>query len=220
MSVNRKDQELGAQVPIQGNLDEYREQTIDRLTSAYAASQISVEEFEIRAAGAQQAKSHLELENLLADLPVAAGQQKAAASARAEAPRTCAPGTRSIADRIDPRLEGGQSESLFCVMGDRRLQGDWLQGDSVNGFCLMGDIIIDLRDTALPPGPINLNVACVMGDITIIVPKGLPVKLSAVPIMGDVQLGRDVTRRIERDLPSVNITGAVIMGEIRVKAMD
>ena len=100
------------------------------------------------------------------------------------------------------------------------MTGDWLNSDSVSSFTLMGSSVLDLRNTALPPGRVRIEAFTMMGEIKVIVPYGLPVRLSAFPFMGEARMADDVARRVERDEPWVEISGFAMMGSIVVKAAD
>jgi len=214
------------------SFEQYRERVIDQLTSAYAADRIRVEQFENSVGEVQKAGSPGELEEIVQNLPVAIQADAAGRSAPDSAARSQSQNARGgrkagtdtlspdLANPISARLSGGPGQSLFCVMGERQLHGDWLPGDSVSSFCLMGSTVIDFRDTALPPGPISMALACFMGDITIIVPPGLPVLLNAVPFMGDASVGRDIAKRPIEGRPYLSISGFVMMGDIQIKQKD
>jgi hypothetical protein len=115
---------------------------------------------------------------------------------------------------------GPGQASLVCVMGDRQMTGDWLSGDKVDSFTLMGSTKLDLRDVALPAGRLKIDAFCLMGEIKIIVPRGLPVRLNAFPFMGEARLGRDVGSRVEPGRPYVEVSGFAMMGSIVVVAAD
>ena len=198
-------------------LEECRQRALDRLTEAFSSDHLSMEGYESRVAEVQGARSARELESLVADLPREAAKANIARpSSRRRDATTRAP----LANEIDSRLQGAGEESVACIMGDRNLQGDWLQGDKVGAFCVMGSVRFDFRDTALPPGRIKLDAFCLMGDIKVTVPRGLPVKMSAFPFMADAKIGRDVERHIERGEPYLDVSGFVMMGDIQIVVAD
>jgi len=59
-----------------------------------------------------------------------------------------------------------------------------------------------------------------MGNLKVIVPHGLPVKMNSLPILGDSHVARDVERRVERGMPHVVVNGFAIMGNLVVVAQD
>lgn len=199
-------------------LDNERERTLEALTRAYTADAIPVSEFERRAALVQKAARASELRDLLADLPAEAPGDRPLSrrtEARGEPSRS---GASAYRGELDPGLSG--SQSLACVMGERNLQGDWLTGDRVQSFTLMGSTKIDLRDVALPPEGLRIEAFVVMGEALVVVPRGLAVRLNAVPFMGEANAARDVVQRAAPGEPVVRIEGFALMGSIRVVAAD
>lgn len=152
---------------------------------------------------------------------------RAAASARGE---RGLPGSRSgsaslrrqaplPAEDLFIEERNGTPEFSLCVMGDRKLAGDWLNSDQATSFTLMGSTTLDLSNTALAPGRLKIDAIAIMGEIRILVPRGLPVKMSAFPFMGEANIHSSVEQRIDRHLPWVDISGLALMGSITVKAV-
>lgn len=205
---------------IDRSLESRRELALERLTTAFAEDRMSMEDYELRATAVQRADDAEELARLVADLPESAPAGRYPAAPRSPgAPRPPrAPERPSAPLRVDPGLSGGST--VACVMGERNLQGDWLNGDKVDAFTLMGSTKLDLRDTALPEGRLRIEVFCLMGETKVVVPRGLPVRIRAFPFMGEARAARDVDQRIDRDGPYVDIEGFVMMGSLVVVAAD
>ena len=113
------------------DLSSSRERGLETITKAFASDLISMDEYERRAGSLQKARSPEEVDLVIADLPAPAPQGRSPATA----PRA------ALAPRVDESLAG--SQSVACVMGERHLQGDWLNGDRVDSFTLMGSTRID-----------------------------------------------------------------------------
>lgn len=187
-------------------LEDARERALDSLTSKFASGSITLEEYEKRAGLIQQADSPSEV------------RLHASEASLAEAPYAEAPASHRQEEAIVERRSGSPEFSL-CVMGDRRLSGDWLNSDQATSLTLMGSTTLDLRDTALPPGRLKIDALAIMGEIKVIVPRGVPVKMSAFPFMGEARVSREVQQRIvDRDLPWVDVSGMALMGSIIVKS--
>ena len=206
-------------------LEARRELALDRLTEAFASDLVTMEDYEARVSEIQNADRPGAIDAAVADLPQvrprddAKGRGAARRGNRGSA-RDGAGESRSLSYRnaIDPRLRG--EESVACILGNRNLQGDFLSGDRIGSFTVLGNTSIDLRDTALPPGALRIDAFCVMGNLKVIVPHGLPVKMNSLPILGDSHVARDVERRIERGMPHVVVNGFAIMGNLVVVAQD
>ena len=187
-------------------IDEHRERALGILTGAFSSDLISMEEYERRAGEIQRCTSPIEVERAVSDLPTEAGETRKPVSAAA------------TERRVDASLSG--SQTVACVMGDRQLQGDWLNGNRVESFTLMGSTKIDLRDVAMPAERLKIEAFVLMGETRVIVPRGMAVRLNVFPFMGDATAKRDVNQRVTPGEPYVVIEGFVMMGSLVVIAQD
>lgn len=185
-----------------------RQKTIDILTEAYASDLIGVEEYEARAAVAASARLPYELDDLVADI---SEQSRGTEKAR---------GGR-FPDSYRPIRPTGHPLAVSCVMGDRRMTGNWLDSDRVSSFTLMGSTRLDLRDADLPEsGPIRIEAFVFMGEVVVIVPREIPVRMTATPFMGEATTRRDVDQNVRGARRWVEVSGLVLMGSVVVKAAD
>lgn len=184
-----------------------RQRVIDALTQAYASDRITVEEYEARASAAAAADRPEQLEDLVSDLPAPLSSGEPSPSPRASAYPVHGPAEGAV--------------SVACVMGDRRMTGNWLDSDRVNSFTLMGSTRLDLRDADLPEsGPVRIEVFTLMGETVIVVPRELPVRLTTMPFMGEAVARRDVDQNVRGARRWLEISGLVVMGSVVVKAAD
>lgn len=193
-------------------IEPMRQQTIDRLTAAFASDTITMDEYEHRVTAANAAKSPAQLESLSFDLP--AVQKGSTEDSRKQATHH---GPRNS---INASIVGSTPLTTGCVMGDRNLTGNWLSSDRVSSFTVMGSTRLDLRAVDLPPGPVHIEAFTLMGETKIIVPRGLPVQLNVFAFMGESQAGRDVNQQIHGATTWVEISGFAMMGSVTVRAMD
>lgn len=193
----------------QGGLEPLRQETIDRLTEAFANDAIGMDEYERRTAAASAAEDSFQLERLTYDLPAVRPTSKA------ETPKA-----RDRAYGHDAAIVGAAPVMTGCVMSDRQLTGDWLTSDRVSAFTVMGSTKLDLRDTILPPGPIRIEAFTLMGETKIIVPRDVPVKMTAFAFMGESRAARDVSQRVNGARTWVEVSGFAMMGSVVVRAMD
>jgi predicted membrane protein len=78
---------------------------------------------------------------------------------------------------------------------------------------MFGGVLIDMRKTAPAPTGIFLDLAVVMGGVTIIVPEGWRVRFEGNLIGGGFA---DQTRTTaDEDVPTVTITGFVLLGGLQ-----
>jgi hypothetical protein len=203
-----------------------RQEAIEVLTSAFAGNIISMEDYERRATLASAAEFPEALEGVLADLPVRRSGSIGGASTTRDANRTSRSST--MYDTPSPSYKRHPAGDLVnapplttgCVMGDRNMTGNWLTSNKVSSFTVMGSTKLDLRDSDLPPGPINVEVFTLMGETKIIVPPGLPVRMNAFAFMAESTTHRSVNQQVHGAETWVEISGFVMMGSVVVKAMD
>jgi hypothetical protein len=204
-------------------MEDGRQRALDVITTAFANGKLSLEDYETKAGKIQQAKSLADIDYETAGFP------------QREMPRQTLPGNApSGRSYPQPRFRqapapmptdlmveerNGSPEFSLCVMGERRLTGDWLNSDSATSVTLMGSTVLDLRDTALPPGRLKIEAFAVMGEVKVIVPRGVPVKMSAFPFMGEAHASREISQRVtDRSSPWIEVSGIALMGSIIVKS--
>jgi len=213
------------------DLEHERERALDVITTAFSHGSMDLEEYEKRATAIQKAKAPADIDAQTLDLPLPRLPQDQPSSGRGVRGTPGTRGTTGSASagapfaaprRDDYMIEkrDGTPEFSLCVMGDRKLAGDWLNSDQAVSVTLMGCTTLDLRNTALPPGRLKIDAVAIMGEIKILVPHGLPVKMSAFPLMGEANIHRSVEQRISRGEPWVDVSGIALMGSIVVKAVD
>jgi len=185
-----------------------RQETIDRLTEAFAADAIDMDEYERRATSANAANRISDLESLTRDLPAAKG-----------APRG-GPARQRPLRGDDSSIIGAVPVTTGCVMSERTMTGNWLSSDRVSSFTVMGSTRLDLRDAVLPPGAIKIEAFTLMGETQIIVPRDVPVRMSAFAFMGESRAGREVNQRVGDARTWVEISGFAMMGSVTVRAKD
>lgn len=202
-----------------------RQKTIDALTSAFAGNIISMEEYERRATLASAAVFPEALDEVLADLSATRPGTTAYGSASRTPSLTGYNSTNSdtpssyYSRRPAGDLVNAPPLTTGCVMGDRNLTGNWLTSNKVSSFTVMGSTKLDLRDSDLPRGPINVEVFTLMGETRIIVPPGLPVRMNAFAFMAESTAHRSVNQQVHGADTWVEISGFVMMGSVVVKAM-
>ena len=212
------------------DMERRRQEAIDSLTAAFAGNMISMEEYERRATLASAAQIPQALDEVTADLPAVITGPASSGQASRSATRDSS-GSYHRSSRFDTppasynHVQNGRDPgsapplTTGCVMGERNLTGNWLTSNKVSSFTVMGETKLDLRDSDLPPGPINVEVFTLMGETKIIVPPGLPVRMNAFAFMAESTAHRSVNQQINGAETWVEISGFVMMGSVVVKAM-
>ena len=182
-----------------------RDQTIARLSDAFATDLIDVEEFERRVTVAQRSDSLAEIQSLVADLP-----------ARPNRPRRPGAGPADPVGAAAARAVK-QRGTVFTIMGGVERKGSWTVPRSLNVGVVMGGAKLDLREAWLPPGPIELRVAALMGGVEIIVPPHLPVEAEGIAIMGGFDHVDRAPAEPDPGAPLLRVTGLAFMGGVHIE---
>ncbi|WP_226872724.1 DUF1707 SHOCT-like domain-containing protein [Microbispora sitophila] len=176
--------------------DAERESVVERLRVASAEGRLTLGELTERTEAAYLAQTHGELAQITADLPGAAP---------APAPAPAAPAAP----------QGRMRKWIVAVMGDAKRTGTWRIDDGIGAVCVMGDVVLDLRQAEVRGREVDIVATCVMGDVKIIVPDGVDVELSGVTIMGDKKV-QVVEAPRGQSAPVVKVTAYVLMGDVKI----
>jgi hypothetical protein len=162
--------------------DADRERAVLTLGRAAGDGRLDVDELEERLQAAYAARTHGELDTLLADV----GGMIAPGSAPAPAPAT-APRARVV------RSAAGATSWIVSIMGGNERTGRWRIAERCNVVNFMGGAELDLCDAELSGEAITLNVYTLMGGFEIRVPTNVDVQVSKFAFMGghEVALGRE-----------------------------
>jgi hypothetical protein len=178
---------MSEELPILRASDAEREQAVARLRDASVEGRLTLEEFTERMTTAYDARTHAELDVLVHDLPALA------------APERQAPARRWV----------------ISLMGNSSRRGRWRVGKRTFVLCSMGNATIDLRDAIIAGPEVSIHVLVSMGNATIIVPEGVDVELSVIPLMGNRM---DLTHsEFKPGAPLVRVSGLVSMGNLFVR---
>ena len=180
--------------------DSERQAVVDRLSSACADGQLTLDEFSERTGDAWAAITRGQLEDVTRDLrlPVATSG-RAAASESADAPTT------------------RRRRWIVAVMGGEHQRGRWRADRELGALALMGGVVIDLRDATLEADEVDITAWSIMGGVHVIVPEGIPVEFTGMMLMGG-RINR--TSRVEPlpGAPRIRIRGYGMWGSIVVQS--
>lgn len=179
-----------------------RERVIEKLTLNYAHNNLDDEEFETRLSRATNTDSEQELMSLVQDLPEVAEP--------APAPRKRSDSTVPV--NLGPVREEG---TLVALLGGTSRKGVWQPPRNLRIFAMLGGVDLDFTQAEMPPGTTEVTVFTFMGGIDIVVPPGLNVDVSGVPLMG----GFDDRSSgiVDPEAPTLRVRGVAIMGGVDVK---
>lgn len=182
-------------------LNAERERVVQRLSEAFAADDLALDQLESRMALVWRASSMDDLAKLVADLP--------APTAVAPAPVA----SKSIA-------RSGRANNFVAVMSGLFRRGVWRVPPRIRAVAVMGGIQLDLRDAELTSPVIEISAIAIMGGIEVIVPPGVRVEADGLALMGGfedkvVEPGSTMSATA----PLVRITGLALMGGVEAKVL-
>lgn len=183
--------------------EDEREQAVGRLTAAFAADAIPVDEFEHRVAEVYQAKTLQALRRITDDLPeVPAGSSLPTPVDRpTEVARRPAQQIASVLSSIERQVHGPAPESL-----DVR--------------AVAGSVELDLRRAEFPPGVTEIRVDAIMGNIEIELPEYVQVEHEGRAFLANFSVKGRTRRRGDGPVPVVRITGRSIFANVEVELDD
>ncbi len=172
--------------------DQERDAVVQRVQQAFAEGRLDDVEFDERMRTALTARTHADLDVLLADLP--------AASAPAQAPAA-----------------GGRGPGRFAIAlkSSVRRAGRWRVPDKYTTVVYKGDGWLDLRAAELS-GPVTtfLTVAY-KSRVTILVPPGVRVEMTGFGVtQGAAE--EDPGYRLPMDAPVINVRGIAYKGTVEI----
>ncbi|TVQ95615.1 MAG: DUF1707 and DUF2154 domain-containing protein [Spirochaetaceae bacterium] len=177
-----------------------RERIIRRLSESYAHDHLDDVEFERRVSEAHRVSTHSALIALVADLP--AEEEDHSASSRF--PSTVATNRDTVR----------ASESIFAILGGSERRGVWRPARRSRVLAIMGGVDLDYRKALFPHGVTEVTVFCVMGGVDVIVPPGVNVEVSGLPILGGFsnRAGSGTPGG-----PTLRVSGVAVMGGVDIK---
>lgn len=194
--------------------DAERDSAVERLQAHCQVGRLTLEELSERVGLALRARKAAELERALAGLPELALGGEAAfageagiATQRAGAATPAAP--RAPARRV--------TRWAVAIMGGSDHRGRFRLSGQMNALSLMGGVTIDLRNAEIEGAEVVINALVVMGGVDVIVPEGIDVDLTGIPIMGGKEL-RLADVPVIPGSPLVRVRALCLMGGVTVRS--
>lgn len=115
---------------------------------------------------------------------------------------------------LESNAEPGTEEiDLVSIFEGQHLvsEADPFYGGKI--MAMFGGVMLDLRKVTPAPTGIFLDLVVVMGGVSLVVPEGWRVKYDGQVFMGG--WSDDTRTTAEDDVPTVTITGLIVMGGLR-----
>lgn len=181
-----------------------REYVVQRLSEAFAADRISVDELDARLGQVYRATSLQQLGQLLED-PSNPGWSL-------EKPLPTARVAREYA--VPDRGFG------MAFMGGYERGKGWVLPRHFKAYAVMGGVELDLRDARFSPGVSEIEVFAFWGGIDIVVPEGVRVESDGMAVMGGISVDSGEASLDDPDAPVLRISGLALMGGVTVSRKD
>jgi hypothetical protein len=192
--------------PRRFGLPRVRRAALDRLARGYADDDIDLDDYEKRTARIQDAISVDEIAEIMHDVPDFS-VDRAARSEPAEPPAEFHAPPPAHAD--------GQPPTMLQVLGDREFDIADVEGGALRVISLIGDTTIDLG--GLQPGEhVILSAYSLLGDLTVIVPRGCRVHRRHALILGDLEHDRGSAGQREEASCQVVLRGFKLLGDVTI----
>jgi hypothetical protein len=204
-----------------------RDRTIDALTAAFAAGELSMDEFERRVETANRSDDAATLRRLLADLTRFASDTPSTMTTTGPGAHWST-GSRSSGsshysgpwgagkDNDYGRRRAGKADQVAIFSSSRRI-GRWTLAKKLDSVAIFGSCLIDLRQADIPPEGGRIDGVALFGSVQILVPQGLNVRVNGVSIFGSATGSGDIVG--DDDAPWIDIEGVAIFGSVEVKVV-
>ena len=173
--------------------EDERDRAVAVLRSHCADGRLSLDEFADKVVGVLQARSQTEIEVIVGE-PL-------------DRPLPAVP-------ESDPDCAANW---VVGIMWGAQRRGRWRPRRRVNAFAFWGGCTIDFRGAELVEPEVRVTAVAMMGGIDIIVPEGVAVEVSGVPIMGGVaRKVRDVP--VLPGTPVIKVQAVAFWGGVTVRS--
>lgn len=193
-----------------------RERVAEALRKAAADGRLTLAELEDRLEATFNARTYGDLQPITKDLPEGAypipGQQRPAW--KADVARRA---DEHLAPRSAPGLPAERSERIVAVLSSQKRRAAWQSPRRIDATALLGDVILDFCEAAVPDDEVVVNVAAVLGSVKLIVPPGADVRTEDVTnMLGDVK--HKVNGPVVSSGPVYRVRGFVLLGDVTVRS--
>jgi hypothetical protein len=184
--------EIMAGPPATRASDRERDEVVQRVQQAFAEGRLDDAEFDERMRAALVARTHADLDALLADLPAAAATLPAAASGRG-------PGRLAVA-----------------LKSSVRRGGRWRVPERYTAVVYKGDGWLDLRAAELSGAVTTFLAVAYKSTVTILVPPSVRVEMTGFGVTQGLAEDDDPGYRLPADAPVIHVRGIAYKGAVEI----
>jgi class 3 adenylate cyclase len=179
--------------PVVRISDTDRNQAVELLRLHTADGRLTLDEFSERVGLAFAARTQADLQQVMADLP-------------------------AVQTPVPERQRRPAKGWTVAIMSGSRRTGRWRPQPHTKAVAIMGGCELDLRQAEIDGDELVITAVAFWGGIDIIVPDGIDVDLTGVPILGgkDLKIRDDVP--ITPGAPRVRVRAFPVMGGVTVRS--
>jgi len=192
-----------------------REQTIEALSTYFAADRLTLDEFEHRVAAAYMAPTPQALQELVVDLAPPPSPEATTAMTILPAGAPVA----ADAVRVAPVLGAPMAEqSLSVLLGNHERNGVLTVPARLHVRCVLGNVELDLRDATFTAPVTDIIVDAVLGNVEITVPSNVRVESHGNAVLGSFE---SRTRKgVDPNSPAdvvLRVSGSSVLASVEVR---
>jgi Domain of unknown function (DUF1707)/Cell wall-active antibiotics response 4TMS YvqF len=182
-----------------------RERVAEALRQAAGDGRLTLSELEERLDAAFRARTYGQLEPITADLP----------QGPYPVPGLPNPVTVPRRPASSAHVSMARQERIMTVLGEERRSGRWEVPAKIDVTCLLGEAKLDFTEAIVRHREVVVQVAAIMGSVTLIVPDGIDVRLDmSASILGE---SRQLTGPVTPGGPVYWVRGFVLLGDVTVR---
>ncbi|MEU6439193.1 DUF1707 domain-containing protein [Streptomyces sp. NPDC047046] len=166
------------------------------LREALAEGRLTAEEHAERVEAVFTARTHADLEPLVADLPRAGTTPGATASTAPAAP---AP-------------QAGPQEDLYAVFSQAVRRGHWRPAALIRAYAIFGSVEIDLSEAIFEHRRVTIRAFSLFGSVEIRVPENVTLHGGGSGVLGQFEV--EGLQATDPEAPSVDVEGLAILGSV------
>jgi class 3 adenylate cyclase len=178
--------------PVIRIADADRNQAVELLRRHTADGRLTLDEFSERVGLVFDARTQVDLQHVMSDLP-------------------------AVQTPVPERQRRPAKGWTVAIMSGSRRTGRWRPHPHTKAIAIMGGCELDLRQAEIDGEELVITAVAFWGGVDIIVPEGIDVDLTGIPIMGGKDLKvRDVP--ITPGAPRVRVRAFPVMGGVTVRS--
>lgn len=192
-----------------------RERVSEALREAAADGRLTLTELEDRLEATYSARTYGDLQPITADLP--RGPYPIPSSAAAPTPVWSATGrpARSTEPPASPNGPVVRSEKVTNILSSTKRNGRWEVPERLDVVNVLGDATLDFTEAIVRTPEVVLQVGVVLGELKIIVPEGIDVRIESSNILSETKV--KLTEPPTPGAPVYRIRGFNLLGQVTVR---